>query len=186
MILIISSRSYFCFDIFFSSNQNVAESWLHRKIHSGHHFWNDDIAKFCKVHTHYLSTGNIAGFAVDLFTRIIEKSYLLALKQSKENVGSCIMQERTHQAKMVTVILEQIGPRQNRCLAFSTFTFKQGQNTKNDQINHFRCILYTFTMHLNSMLYIQYILVMVYTHFNANKGFFRDYSTVDQQVSGCI
>ena len=41
---------------------------------------------------------------------IIEKSYLLALKQSKENVGSCIMQERTHQAKKVTVILDQIGP----------------------------------------------------------------------------
>ena len=39
------------------------------------------------------------------------------------------MQERTHQAKMVTIILDQIGPGQNRCLAFSTFTFKQGQNT---------------------------------------------------------
>ena len=96
---------------------------------------------------------------------IIEKSYLLALKQSKENGGLCIMQERTHQAKMVTVILEQIGPGQNRCLAFSTFTFKQGQNTKSDKINHFHCILYTFTMNLNSMSYIQYILVMLYTHF---------------------
>ena len=117
---------------------------------------------------------------------IIKKSYLLALKQSNENVGSCIMQERTRQAKMVTVILDQIGPEQNRCLAFSIFTFKQGQNTKSDQINHFQGILYIFTMHLNSMSYIQCILVMVYTHFYANKVFFRDYSTLDQQVSGCI
>ena len=96
------------------------------------------------------------------------------------------MQERTHQAKMVTVILDQIGPGQNRCLAFSTFTFKQGQNTKNDQINHFQCILCIFTMHLNSMSYIQYILVMLYTHFYANEVVFRDYSTADQQVNGCI
>ena len=47
------------------------------------------------------------------------------------------MQERTNQAKMVTVILDQIGPGQNGFLAFSTFTFKQGQNAKSDQINHF-------------------------------------------------
>ena len=47
--LIISSRSVFCLVIFFSSNQNVAELWLHRKIHSGHNFWKDGIAKFCKV-----------------------------------------------------------------------------------------------------------------------------------------
>ena len=90
------------------------------------------------------------------------------------------MQEKTHQAKMVTVILDQIGPGQNRCLAFSTFTFKQGQNIKSDQINNFQCILYTFTMHLYSMSYIQYILVMVYT---LNKCFL---GTIVQQVSGCI
>ena len=41
-------------------------------------------------------------------------------------------------------------------------------------------------MHLNSMSYILYILVMVYTNFYANKCMFRDYSGVDQQVSGCI
>ena len=29
------------------------------------------LAKFCKVHTHYLQTGNITCFAVGLFTRII-------------------------------------------------------------------------------------------------------------------
>ena len=80
---------------------------------------------------------------------------------------------------MVTVILDQIGPGQNRCLAFSSFTFKQDLNTKSDQINHFQCILYTFTMHLNPMSYIQYIRVMVYTHFYANKDFFRDYSTIE-------
>ena len=96
---------------------------------------------------------------------MIEKSYLLALKQSKENVGSCIMHERTRLSKMVTVILDQIGPGQNRRLAFSTFTFKQDQITKSDQIYHFQYILYTFTMHLNSILYIQYTLVMVYTNF---------------------
>ena len=56
------------------------------------------------------------------------------------------MQETTHQAKMVTVILDQIRPGQNRFLAFSTFTFKQGQTTKSDQINNFQCILYTFAM----------------------------------------
>ena len=60
--------------------------------------------------------------------------------------------------------------------------FKQGQNTKSDQIIYFQCILYTFTMHLNSMSYIQYILVMVYTHFYANKVLFRDNSTVDQRM----
>ena len=32
------------------------------------------------------------------------------------------MQEIIHQAKIVTVSLDQIGPGQNRCLAFSTFT----------------------------------------------------------------
>ena len=96
------------------------------------------------------------------------------------------MQERIHQAKMLTVIFDQIGPGQNRCLAFSTFTFKQGQNTTSNQVNHFQCILYKFIMILNSMSYIQCILVMVYTHFYANKGFFRDYLGVDQHVSGCI
>ena len=30
------------------------------------------------------------------------------------------------------------GQEKNRCLAFSTFTFKQGQNTKSDQINNFQ------------------------------------------------
>ena len=40
------------------------------------------------------------------------------------------MQERIHQAKAVTVLFDQIGPRQNRCPAFSSFNFKQGQNTK--------------------------------------------------------
>ena len=91
------------------------------------------------------------------------------------------MQERTHKAEMVTAILDQIGPGQNRCLAFSTFTFKQGQHTKSYKINHFQCILYTFTMQLNSMSYIQYILVMVYTNFSGFLG-----TIVDQQVSGCI
>ena len=81
------------------------------------------------------------------------------------------MQKRTHQEKMVNVILDQIGPGQNRCSAFSTFTFKQGKNAESDKINHFQCILYTFTMNLNSMSYIQCILVMVYTHLYANKGF---------------
>ena len=66
--------------------------------------------------------------------------------------------------EIVTVILDQIGPEQNRCLAFSTFTFKQGQNTKSDQINHYQWILYTFTMNLNSISYIQYIQVMVYCY----------------------
>ena len=81
------------------------------------------------------------------------------------------------------------GPKRARTksvLAFSTFTFKQGQNTKSDQVNHFQCILYSFTMNLNSMLYIQYILVMVYTHLYANKVFFSDYFGLDQHVSGCI
>ena len=65
------------------------------------------------------------------------------------------MQERIHQAKMVTVILDQIGPGHYRCLALSTFTFKQGQTTTSNQINHFQCTsLYTFTMNLNSMSYI--------------------------------
>ena len=82
------------------------------------------------------------------------------------------MQERTHQAKMVTVILDHIWPGKNRCFAFGTFTFKQSQNAKSHQINHSQCILYTFTMHLTSMSYIQYILVMVYTHFYTNKDFF--------------
>ena len=85
--------------------------------------------------------------------------------------GSCIMQERTLHAKTVTVIFDQIGPGQNRCLAFSTFTFKKGKYTKSDRINHFQCIIYTFIMNINSMSYIQYILVMVYTHFYANKDF---------------
>ena len=50
---------------------------------------------------------------------------------------------------MVTIILDQIGPGQNRCFKFSTFTFKQGQNTKSDEINnYFQCIVYTFTMNL--------------------------------------
>ena len=74
------------------------------------------------------------------------------------------MLERTHQAKMVTFILDQIGPGQNPCLTFSTFTFKQGQNTKSDKINHSQYILYTFTMDLNSISFIQYILVELYTH----------------------
>ena len=52
------------------------------------------------------------------------------------------MQEKIHQAKMVTVILDQIGLGQNRRLAFSTFIFKQRQNTKRDQINHLQWIMY--------------------------------------------
>ena len=39
------------------------------------------------------------------------------------------MQERIHQAKIVTVILDQIGPGQNRCVALSAYAFKQGQTT---------------------------------------------------------
>ena len=106
--------------------------------------FSPQLSHFLSVsHVHHISFG---------------KSYLLALKQFKENLGSCIMQEGTHQVKIVTVILYQIGPGENRCLAFSTFTFKQGQNTKSDHINHCQCILYTFTMHLNSMSYIQYIM----------------------------
>ena len=46
--LIISSRS-FCYNIFFLSNQNVAESRLYREIHPGHNFWKDDIAKFIHI-----------------------------------------------------------------------------------------------------------------------------------------
>ena len=82
------------------------------------------------------------------------------------------MQERTHQAKMVTVILD---PDKNWYLSFATFTFKQNQNTKSDQINHFQCIIYTFKVHFNSMSQIQFILVMVYTNFYAIKWGFRDY-----------
>ena len=74
---------------------------------------------------------------------------------------SCNMQERFHQAKMVTIILDQIGHWQNRCLAFSTFTFKQGQNTKSDQTDNCQCILYIFTMDLSLMPYSQSNLVMV-------------------------
>ena len=85
------------------------------------------------------------------------------------------MQERTHKEKIVTVILDQIVSGQTRCLAFFTFTYIQGQNTKSDQINHFQYILYTFTMILNSMLYIQCIMVMAYTYFYAKKVLFRDY-----------
>ena len=70
---------------------------------------------------------------------------------------------------MVNVIFDQIGPVQNQWLAFFTFTFKQGQNTKSDKINNFQSILYT--KNLNSMLYIQFILVMVYTQLYASKGF---------------
>ena len=73
------------------------------------------------------------------------------------------MQEKIHQSKMITVRLDQIGPGQNRCLAFFIFTFQQGQHTKGDQVNHFQSILYTFTVILNSMSYIQCILVMVYS-----------------------
>ena len=93
--------------------------------------------------------------------------------------GSCIMPERIHQAKIVTVILDQFGPGQNRCLAFSTFTFKHCQNTKNDQINHFHCILYTLTMILNSMSYMQCILMISYTFVYAK-------NVVDQHDRGCI
>ena len=82
---------------------------------------------------------------------------------------------RKSPGKMVTVILYQIMPGQNRCLAYSTFTFKQGQNTKTDQINNFQGILDTFTMNFNSMSYIQCILVIVYTNFYANKDLFRKY-----------
>ena len=52
---------------------------------------------------------------------------------------------------MVTVILHKIGLRQNWFFTYSTFTFKQGQNTKNDKIKHFNYILYIFTINLNSM-----------------------------------
>ena len=67
----------------------------------------------------------------------------------------------------------------NWCLAFSTFTFKQGENAKSDQINNFQCILYTFKMHLNLMTNIQYILVLVYLLISTQTKvyFLRDYST---------
>ena len=79
--------------------------------------------------------------------------------------GSCLMQERIQAAKMVTLILEEIGLGRNDFHIYSTFTFKQGQNTENDKINNFHCIVYTFTMNLYSMSYIQCILVKVYTDF---------------------
>ena len=72
------------------------------------------------------------------------------------------MQERIHPPKMVTVILDEIELGRKCFFTFFTFTFKQGQNTKNDQINHFK---YTLTINLNSMPYIQYIM------FLANKDF---------------
>ena len=93
------------------------------------------------------------------------------------------MQERTHQAKMVTFIMDQIGPGQNRCLAFSVFTFKRGQNTKSGQINHFQYILQTFTMILKSMSYIQFILVMVYTHSTKAMFFYLFLWTIWVQIS---
>ena len=72
------------------------------------------------------------------------------------------MQERTHQAKMV----RHFGPNRARTKpVFTTFTFKQGQNTKSVQINNFQCILYIFTMNLNSISYIHY------TPFYASKVF---------------
>ena len=95
------------------------------------------------------------------------------------------MQEIIHQAKMV--ILNQVGPGQNRCFTISTFTFKQGQNTTNDQINHFLYSLYTFTMPLNSIAYMQCILVMVYTHFLRKQNcIFRNYLALHQHDRGVL
>ena len=63
------------------------------------------------------------------------------------------MQERPHQSEWLLQFWTKSGKRQNRFSAFFTYTFKQGQNTKSDQINHFQDILYryTFTMILNSI-----------------------------------
>ena len=72
-----------------------------------------------------------------------------------------------------SVISDEIVMGRNWFFAFSTFTFKQGQTTKNQQINHFQCILYSFTLNLNLISYIQCMVVKVDTHFVANKVFFR-------------
>ena len=77
------------------------------------------------------------------------------------------MQERIFHAKMVTVILNEIRLGQNCFFTFSTFTFKQGQNAENDKIKHFQRILYILKMTLNSISYIQCILVKVNTQFYA-------------------
>ena len=97
-------------------------------------------------------------------------------------MGNHTLCKNNHRAKMVTVVLDQIGPRHKRCLTFPTFTFKQGQNTKHDQINHVQCIPYTFIINLNSMSYIQFILVILYTYFYVNKDYFRDYLAEDQRM----
>ena len=67
------------------------------------------------------------------------------------------MQEIIHPMKMVTVILDEIWLGRNWFFTFSTLTFKQGQHATNDEINNFECTIYTFTMNLNSMSYIQFI-----------------------------
>ena len=46
-----------------------------------------------------------------------------------------------HPAEMVG--LDELGIVGNCFVSFSTFTVKEGLNTKNDQINHNQCILYT-------------------------------------------
>ena len=79
-----------------------------------------------------------------------------------------------------------LGPNRARTKPVFSVLYFHFQILKNDQINDCQCILYTFTMILNSMSYIQYILVMVYTNIYANKGFVRDYLAVNQHVSGCI
>ena len=77
--LIISSRFFFFRYFLFIQwkRTSIVTAYMHRKVRSGHNFWKDGIANFCKVHTHYLLTGNIAGFAVDLFTRITDINYEL-------------------------------------------------------------------------------------------------------------
>ena len=78
---------------------------------------------------------------------------------------------RFYLAKMVIVILDEIGLERNWIFAFSTLTFKRGQNNITDHIIHSQCFLYTFTITLNPTLYIQCILVMVYTHIDAKNVF---------------
>ena len=62
------------------------------------------------------------------------------------------MQEYTHRGKMVTIISDEIGLGRNWFFTFSTYFHLK-------MIKSLKCILYTLTMNLNSMSYIQCLLV---------------------------
>ena len=107
------------------------------------------------------------------FHSFLRKSTLcLRFKRKSMKIGDkALCKKEFNPAKMVADILDEIGLGRNWVFKYSTFTFKQSQNTENDEINHFQYILYTFTINLNSMSYVQCFLVKEYTHFYSNKVF---------------